>query len=1178
MNACRFSLRGLVLLGVLAVVGLGCSASALAARGHVFNSSFGEAGSGPGQFDEPAGVAVSESTGRVYVADGGNNRVEYFSSTGVYEGEFNGSGGLSGEGVAAGHGGVAGEVETGEFSKPSAIAVDNSKEASDPSAGDVYVLDTGHQVIDKYSAEGAYLGQLTGGDIGHEVSGVAVDPRGKVWADYNVGLAEFAIDSFSDAQPNEFVASVPVVGLNSFGNLEPGLAVDAADNLYVTGRFEAKGNPEREESGESEKMILKWSGSGAVLTIGFGAENANWPAEETASEDVYMSSPGSVARVSSNGSLIENSGQGKFTHAAGVAVDSVSEALYVADSAADVVDVGSPEPPGHPTIENESLSAVTGDSATLEAAISPRGENTEYRFEYGVCASLAACASSPYEASVPVPDGFVGSDFNVYNITAHPQDLLARTTYHFRVVAHNDAGSVDREGQVFTTQAGGELGMLDGREWEMVSPVDKDGALFGTAENQPQASVNGGAFVDSARSPSEADPQGNAGNVSVLFRRTSNGWSSKVLAVPHENRTGIGATNEFRLFSDDLSSGVLQPAGNFLALSPRATESTPYLRTDYLNGDVESPCESSCFTPLVTSANTPSGKAFGGEQNGECLGLTADCGPKFVGASPDLSHVVFTSKVQLTSTPIRSDEGLYVWAGEKLQLVNALPAGEEAEAGGVAAFEPQLGEEEHSIGNRFVERGTVSNDGRIIWTGRSKEGGPYHLYLRDMAKEETVRIDAPQGGQEQGDLNYMTASSDGSKIFFLETPGLTSEGSESGQDLYEYDLDAPVGSRLTDLTVDKNLGEAASVAGVIGASEDGSYVYFVDSGALAEGAEPGGCAGGKELCNLYVRHGGKTTFIAALSQEDVPDWSNPKAMPARVSPDGQWLEFMSSRDLTGYNPDDAVSGRPDEEVYLYSAASGRVACASCNPTGARPVGVRSTGELGEGLTGIGGIWDAKWVASTVPPWAPFESFGIYQPRYLSDSGRLFFDSHDALVPQDVNGAEDVYEYEPAGIGDCATSSEAFSERSGGCVGLISSGSSSEESAFLDASGSGGDVFFLTAAKLVPGDSGSEQDIYDAHECSEQAPCFAPAAVAPPACSTGDSCKAAPAPQPAIFGDPASATFTGAGNLAQPVVKTSVKSNRSHGRRSLRVLWVYAGRSGIIESAWCVNEKPGAGMG
>ena len=53
----------------------------------------------------------------------------------------------------------------------------------------------------------------------------------------------------------------------------------------------------------------------------------------------------------------------------------------------------------------------------------------------------------------------------------------------------------------------------------------------------------------------------------------------------------------------------------------------------------------------------------------------------------------------------------------------------------------------------------------------------------------------------------------------------------------------------------------------------------------------------------------------------------------------------------------------------------------------------------------------------------------------------------------------------------------------GCVALISSGTSGEESAFMDASETGSDVFFLTAAHLVPGGIENGESLYDAHECT-----------------------------------------------------------------------------------------------
>jgi hypothetical protein len=86
---------------------------------------------------------------------------------------------------------------------------------------------------------------------------------------------------------------------------------------------------------------------------------------------------------------------------------------------------------------------------------------------------------------------------------------------------------------------------------------------------------------------------------------------------------------------------------------------------------------------------------------------------------------------------------------------------------------------------------------------------------------------------------------------------------------------------------------------------------------------------------------------------------------------------------------------------------------------------------------------------------------------------------------------------------------------------------------MDASETGGDVFFRTLARLSPQDYDTAYDVYDAHECSGGVPCF-PAVVSTPSCQTEASCRAAPAPQPALYGAPASATFSGAGNVSPPV--------------------------------------------
>jgi hypothetical protein len=225
---------------------------------------------------------------------------------------------------------------------------------------------------------------------------------------------------------------------------------------------------------------------------------------------------------------------------------------------------------------------------------------------------------------------------------------------------------------------------------------------------------------------------------------------------------------------------------------------------------------------------------------------------------------------------------------------------------------------------------------------------------------------------------------------------------------------------------------------------------------------------------------------------------------------------------------------------------------SCGPSGGRPFG-EEYGKEGDNVRVVGGerVWEAgSWLSGLVPGWTPFRlNVARYQSRFLSDNGRVFFDSRDALVPADVNGTWDVYEWEPVGVGGCRVGlssgsvvfvGELAGSLDGGCVGLVSSGESSSESAFLDASvvggrdgegrEGGGDVFFLTTSRLSKADFDNSYDVYDAHECSDGVACFGGEVEVPPACSSGDGCRPPESVQPELFGAPSSATFSGPGNV------------------------------------------------
>jgi hypothetical protein len=452
--------------------------------------------------------------------------------------------------------------------------------------------------------------------------------------------------------------------------------------------------------------------------------------------------------------------------------------------------------------------------------------------------------------------------------------------------------------------------------------------------------------------------------------------------------------------------------------------------------------------------------------------------------------VVFESTAALTSNAVKHGAipSLYEWAAGQLQLASVLPNGKPADTeGGERASLGSLEEREPELFRVGRVRHAVSDDGsRIVWN-TGQEGPRGHLYMRDMARGETVQLDAAQGAPEPagGEAVFQIASSKGSRVFFADDQKLTANSTANGrgqENLYVFEVTSgsgePLAGKLTDLTaVAPNSGNV-----VLGASEDGSYVYTT--------------AG-------FLLHDTGTEWTGMLISGEVRDEGSQHEGHARVSPSGRYMAFES-----------------ENGVDLYDASTGRVVCASCSPTGEHQ-------EEGE---------------SRLPAWTENGNgrrYGVYQSRYLSDSGRLFFETSAALVPQDTNGQKDVYEYEPQGVGSCESVSKTFSEASGGCIGLISSGTSKEVSTFLDASESGNDVFFRTTQRLASQDYDTAFDVYDAHVCGASSPCFTEP-VAPPACTTADSCKPASSPQPPIFGVSGSATFSGAGNIAPAAAKPAVK--------------------------------------
>lgn len=1183
-------------------------ADALSQRGHSFGFSFASKGEGDGKLKSPAGVAVNESSGDVYVVDASNNRIERFGSRGEFIAAW-------GWGVADGEakyevcssscrGGIAGEGAA-QLDSPTAIAVDNSTSSGDPSREDVYVLsDTVAQnnVVEKFAPSGAPIGRLqmkteASGTLG----GVAVDSGGQLWVS---DLSTSEVAGFNDAPANE-----PLPSSVDLGGLEcaeaPGLAVDSgAERFYLGHQLESlEGEcPESIPSPKAPALIAQLGGKGEVLSNALDQENTSAVAVDLASGEssplgqaahgnVYLDNQTSIAVFNAAGSFIQRFGSAELlTKGSGIAIDSKTGDVYVTDAKANAVDVFEPEAVGPPQVDRVSARNLSPTSTRLEAQIDPAGADTHYFFEYGT----ADCRATPSSCTdLPAPPGEdLGSGFASLPASATADGLQPGTTYFYRVIASNAKGETEGSQTLhtFTTLPSSVDVLADGRAWELVSPPDKHGAVIypigGTSEDSApgvgviEASQDGSAITYAANAPLGSEPPGNRAfeAVQVLSKRDPERWSTRDIPTPHDKAEGVlaGTPQEYRAFSPDVSLGLVQPNGLFgthLQEPPLVQGLETEERGIYLRHDAT--CEAApatCYEPLITPQEDTTKARFGGEV-------------EFAGASSNLQHVVFSSSVAISSSS-PSGSGLYEWnAGkpptEALQLVSVLPGNKKS------AEESQLGD---FIPQVSAVRNAVSSDGsRVVWSAVTEEGeaAVTNLFMRDTTHGQTIRLNAaqgvkelPPGEREKQEVHFRSANADGSMVFFTDTFPLTAESklraSEEGPaDLYVCEvsegLEGPK-CTLKDLTIDpaSNFGESADVVGTLpGASEDGSSVYFVANGVLdaqaqAAGAVRGQCARPSvdstvpgATCNLYLEHYDQESkeweaprFIARLSQEDQPDWGSKGTqalgtLSSRVSPNGHYLAFMSREPLTGYDNVDSseeAHGARDEEVYVYDAQDESLVCASCNPSGNRPTGIFDHERIGEGrglLVDRPGIWQETegeekggarrpldhWLAGSIPGWTPVSAeTALYQSRYLSDEGRLFFNSPEALVSHDTNGKEDVYQFEPVGVGSCASAS--------GCISLISSGESDHESAFLDASASGNDAFFLTNRQLVAADQDASFDVYDARVCSVSSPCQIGTGSSSQPCEALQTCRPVAVAQPAFPGPSGSATLSGPGNSGE----------------------------------------------
>jgi hypothetical protein len=756
-------------------------------------------------------------------------------------------------------------------------------------------------------------------------------------------------------------------------------------------------------------------------------------------------------------------------------------------------------PPLGPLIKAWAAGPIAATSADINAQVDPRGSATVYWFEWGT----ADCSANPCAALPPEHDASAGAGQTYAYVIRHLSGLSPNTTYHFRVVARSASGTTTGDDQTFTTAAPeppcsnpglpGTNFLPDCRAYELVSPPDKNGGNAGSVSNRTQAADDGNAttFLSTV---AFGEVPGTSLWLEYMARRDAkpgtNGWSSHAITPPQKPMNAIetalgGTLPQYQGdFSADLSKGV------FLSRRPLTTAPNADAAANlYLRSDLQSAGAGSYRLLTDSKAPTASLPVF------SLLGAAPDS----VGASSDFSHVIFETKLGLTeegpSAPQVGETKLYENAEGTVRVVGRVPVEPATSCDDAGPSAVQCVEAESSaagIPAAGYSARMISADGSRIFF-QTPSQGEGNIYLREDGTK-TFQINAsetepPAPPSPSGHAKLWDASRDGSRAFFTTNESLVEEDEDGGNfSLYMYEADKPEGKRLTLMSVDHEPADGASfIRSVVGASDDGRYVYFVAGGQLVADEPLEASAG------LYLWHDGRISYLGEFADANIANANSADAgwsfgsKVSRVTPDGRHLLFSTSlhggfKGVGGFGGYERGGG----QAFIYDADSGRLRCVSCNSTGAGG----ASGAFLDVLADTGPI-----------SWAPHLS------QAVSDDGRyVFFSTPDPLVPEDTNGTWDAYEY------DTITGEQH----------LLSSGVDSKPSYFMDASANGQDAFFTTSERLSGWDTDTSVDLYDARVgggLPEPAPV--------PAACAGESCLPSTAPSPAT--PPTASESTGAGN-------------------------------------------------
>ncbi len=725
-----------------------------------------------------------------------------------------------------------------------------------------------------------------------------------------------------------------------------------------------------------------------------------------------------------------------------------------------------------PEVSSFYTTNVSETGADLHAVINPFGKATKYHFEYGPTPSFGT--------SAPIPDGELPAVQGPQHVVAHVGGLNGGT-YYFRVVAVSDSGVTTTGVQNFNffppecpnallRQQTGASYLPDCRAYELVSAPNSGNVTLGVGGPIAPEATNPSRFPYTGRLGTiegSGDPIGTDRDLYVATR-TNGGWVTKYVGVPGTEAAGVGSPREPDDYYNDQVAGI---RGSF--------DLSKILDWDRGQGGFECCGLEGSLAPYMWAADgSPLGRLPSNlpEIPGGTLDISKGGYIGGVEISPDFSHYFFSSLLTAFAPGglVAAPGSAYdddIQTGE-VTLISKTAQGEDIPAGVGGSSE-------------YIEFPAVSTDGSHILMSTKAGGETQRLYMSvDGVHHYNVSVGTDGLAHP---VTYAGMTADGSTVYFTSVDQLSDQDTDSSADLYMWNEASP--GEVTPLTTGNSDGCGASWTAGCGAkpiltefksdnavSSRSGDVYFLSPELLVSGS---GTPGQR---NLYGYSGGEVHFVVTLP-------GDADVNRIQVTPEGDHLAFVTTAALTA-QPTDG-----HREMYTYDPATEEIKCVSCIPSG------------------------------TVPS---YDVEASKNGLFMSDDGRTFFSTADALVAQDADGVIDSYEFvlnRPQ---------------------LLTSGTAErgEETGFVGVSSNGVDAYFLTRETFVGQDEvGPFLKFYDAR-VGGGIPFDPPAAP----CEAADECHGPASGPPAQLPSGTSSPLGSGGNQVSSGKGNKKKHKKAHRRR------------------------------